>query len=65
MSRRAPYVSDQTSQREWLFYVEDTLVFGVRRDLSGDDEAWAEQGIRVDRLSERVERIERRLKISE
>ncbi|WOO31814.1 hypothetical protein [Diaphorobacter limosus] len=36
---------------------------GVRRDLAHADEGSASTGVRVDRLAERIERIERRLEI--
>ncbi|OJU91338.1 MAG: hypothetical protein BGO13_10935 [Burkholderiales bacterium 66-5] len=36
---------------------------GLRRDLAHADEGTAGTGVRVDRLTERIERIERRLEI--
>lgn len=36
----------------------------VRRDVAHNEETWAEQSVRIDHLSERLERIERRLEIS-
>ena len=36
---------------------------GLRRDFAHSDEGAAETGVRVDRLAERIERIERRLEL--
>jgi predicted trehalose synthase len=36
---------------------------GMRRDMAHNDEAWAEQSVRIDRINERIERIERRLEL--
>lgn len=39
-------------------------VAGLRRDIAHNEEATAEQSIRIDRMAERIERIERRLEIN-
>ncbi len=36
----------------------------IRRDIAHNEETWAEQSIRIDHLTERLERIERRLELS-
>jgi uncharacterized coiled-coil protein SlyX len=38
---------------------------GLRRDVAHFDEGAAEQGLRMDRLAERVARIERRLELAD
>ena len=40
-------------------------IAGLRRDLSHYEEGTAEQSVRMDRLNERIERVERRLEIAE
>ena len=35
-----------------------------RREIGQHEETWAEQSVRIDRLAERLERIERRLEIN-
>jgi len=35
----------------------------LRRELAYNEEAWAEQNLRIDRIGERIDRIERRLDI--
>lgn len=42
----------------------DIAIAGLRRDMAHFDEATAEVSVRMDRLSSRVERIERRLEIN-
>jgi septal ring factor EnvC (AmiA/AmiB activator) len=37
---------------------------GLRRDMAHADEGLAEQSVRIDRISERIERIERRLDLA-
>ena len=41
----------------------EIAIAGLRRDLAHSDEAYAEQNLRMDRISERIERIERRLEL--
>jgi hypothetical protein len=36
----------------------------LRRDIANNEESWAEQNIRINRLTERIERIERRLELN-
>ena len=43
----------------------EVAIAGVRRDSIHNDESWAEQSVRIDGLSERLERIERRLEIAD
>jgi chromosome segregation ATPase len=38
-------------------------IAGLRRELAYNEEAWAEQNLRIDRIGERIDRIERRLDI--
>jgi chromosome segregation ATPase len=38
-------------------------IAGLRRELASNEEAWAEQNLRIDRIGERIDRIERRLEI--
>lgn len=38
-------------------------IAGLRRDMAHHDEVVAEQSVRIDRITERVERIEKRLEI--
>lgn len=40
-------------------------VAGLRRDVAHTDEGAAEQGVRIDHLAERIDRIERRLDLRE
>ncbi|MBW7902718.1 MAG: hypothetical protein H3C26_14650 [Rhodocyclaceae bacterium] len=42
----------------------EVAVAGLRRDIAHNEEATAEQSLRIDRITERLERIERRLEIS-
>jgi chromosome segregation ATPase len=42
----------------------EMAVAGLRRDIALTDEATAEQSLRIDHLSERIERIERRLELA-
>lgn len=39
-------------------------IAGLRRDLAHNEEAWAEQGVRIDHLAARIDRIERRLDLT-
>jgi septal ring factor EnvC (AmiA/AmiB activator) len=43
----------------------ELAVAGLRRDVAHTDEAAAEQGLRIDHLAERIDRIERRLELRE
>lgn len=42
----------------------EVAIAGLRRDIAHFDEAAAEQSLRLDRLVERVDRIERRLELA-
>jgi chromosome segregation ATPase len=42
----------------------EVAVAGLRRDIAHAEEGSAEQGVRIDHLAERVERIERRLELA-
>ena len=42
----------------------EVVVAGLRRDMAHTDEGWADQSVRIDHLSDRIERIERRLDLS-
>jgi chromosome segregation ATPase len=42
----------------------EVAVSSLRRDIANNEESWAEQSIRIDRLAERIERIERRLEFN-
>jgi chromosome segregation ATPase len=42
----------------------EVAVAGLRRDIAHNEEATAEQSLRIDRINERIERIERRLEIA-
>jgi hypothetical protein len=42
----------------------EVAVAGLRRDIAHNEEATAEQGLRIDRIADRVERIEKRLELS-
>lgn len=42
----------------------EVSVAGLRRDIAHNEEATAEQSMRIDRIAERVERIEKRLEIA-
>ncbi|HYW75478.1 MAG TPA: hypothetical protein VFA48_02485 [Gammaproteobacteria bacterium] len=43
----------------------EVAIAAMRRDVAHNEEAWAEQGVRLDNLAARIERIERRLEITE
>ena len=43
----------------------ELAVAGLRRDVAHSDESAAEQGVRIDHLAERIDRIERRLELRE
>lgn len=43
----------------------EVSIAGLRRDLAHGEEGSAEMSVRLDRLKERVERIERRLELTE
>ena len=43
----------------------ELAVAGLRRDMAHTDEAAAEQGVRIDHLAERLDRVERRLNLRE
>lgn len=43
----------------------ESAIAGLRRESASDAENAAEQSARIDRLAERMERIERRLELSE
>lgn len=43
----------------------ELAVAGLRRDVAHTDEGAAEQSVRLDRLAERIDRIERRLELRE
>jgi hypothetical protein len=45
-----------------LGHIEIALA-AIRRDQSYTDGVWAEQSVRIDKISERIERIERRLEL--
>ncbi len=55
--------SDLKENTTRLGRVEVSLA-GMRRDLAHEEEAAAEQGLRIDALKDRIERIERRLEIN-
>ena len=42
----------------------ELAIAGLRRDMAHYEEGSAEQGLRMDRLAERIERIEKRLDLS-
>jgi hypothetical protein len=42
----------------------EVSVAGLRRDIAHGEEVDASSGVRLDRLSERIDRIERRLELS-
>jgi uncharacterized coiled-coil protein SlyX len=42
----------------------EIAIAGLRRDMAHFDEGSAEQSLRLDRLAERVDRIERRLELA-
>ncbi len=42
----------------------EVAVAGLRRDIAHNEEATAEQSLRIDRIADRVERIEKRLELS-
>lgn len=43
----------------------EVAIAGLRRDIAHFDEGAVEQSLRVDRLAERVDRIERRLELTD
>ena len=42
----------------------EVAVAGLRRDIAHNEEATAEQSLLIDRIADRVERIEKRLELS-
>lgn len=42
----------------------ETKLASLRGEIAHGDEAWAEQSVRIDKLAERLEQIERRLDLS-
>ena len=52
---------DEHTQR--LGRIENKLA-SLRGGIGQGEEAWAEQSVRIDKLAERLDRIERRLEIS-
>lgn len=42
----------------------EVAVAGLRRDIAHNEEATAEQSLRIDRIAERVELIEKRLELN-
>lgn len=42
----------------------EVAVAGLRRDIAHNEEANAEQSLRIDRMNERIERIESRLELA-
>lgn len=42
----------------------EVAVAGLRRDIAHNEESTAEQSLRIDRINERIERIERHLEIA-
>jgi predicted trehalose synthase len=42
----------------------EVAVAGLRRDIAHNEEATAEQSLRIDRIAERLERVEKRLEIN-
>lgn len=55
--------SDLKEQGHRLGRMEMSLI-DLRREVVNSDALSAEQGLRIDRLADRVERIERRLELS-
>ena len=43
----------------------EVAISGLRRDMAHFDEGAAEQSVRLDRLAERIDRIERRLELTD
>ena len=60
--RRIEHKLDEHTQR--LGRIEIALA-GLRRDVAHDEESWAEQSVRIDNLTQRLERLERRLNLNE
>ena len=42
----------------------EVSISGLRRDMALSDETTAEQSVRMDRMNDRIERIERRLELA-